>query len=205
MISSVYQTGKSLQHADISVLQPLFLRRYVTNQHGMTLWLTGLSGAGKSTIAREVAKSLSALGIRTQVLDADVVRPHLCPDLGYSRQDREENVRRIAYVADLLTQQGVIVLVAAIAPYASSRAQVRELIEHFVEVFVDAPISVCEQRDPKGLYKRVRAGKIENFTGIDDPYEQPLSPDLWLETHQFSVEQCVAQIVGVVCRRFNLA
>jgi bifunctional enzyme CysN/CysC len=161
------------------------LSQAVMTQHeGVTVWLTGLSGAGKSTIAEAVCMELLARGMRAQVLDADLLRKHINCDLGFSKEDRDENVRRIGFVADLLTQHGVIVLVAAISPYRAAREQVRQRIGNFIEVFVNAPLRVCEKRDPKGLYKKARRGEIHNFTGIDDPYEEPLAPDIWLNTHE---------------------
>jgi bifunctional enzyme CysN/CysC len=156
----------------------------VTQHRGVTVWLTGLSGAGKSTIAEAVCRELLARGMRAQVLDADLLRKHLNRDLGFSKEDRDENVRRIGFVADLLTRHCVIVLVAAISPYRAAREQVRQMIDSFIEVHVNAPLSVCEERDPKGLYKKARCGEIHNFTGIDDPYEEPLAPDLRLHTHE---------------------
>jgi bifunctional enzyme CysN/CysC len=161
------------------------LSQAVMTQHeGVTVWLTGLSGAGKSTIAEAVCMELLARGMRAQVLDADLLRKHINCDLGFSKEDRDENVRRIGFVADLLTQHGVIVLVAAISPYRAAREQVRQRIGNFIEVYVNAPLRVCEKRDPKGLYKKARRGEIHNFTGIDDPYEEPLAPDIWLNTHE---------------------
>lgn len=156
----------------------------VTQHRGVTVWLTGLSGAGKSTIADAVCTELLLRGLHAQVLDADLLRKHLNRDLGFSKEDRDENVRRIGFVADLLTRHGVIVLVAAISPYRVARDQLRRRINNFIEVYVNAPLSVCEARDPKGLYKKARAGEIHNFTGIDDPYEEPLAPDLILNTHE---------------------
>jgi adenylyl-sulfate kinase len=165
---------------------------------GITVWLTGLSGAGRSTIAHVVHAELIALGMRVQVLDADWLREHLSHDLGFSKKDRDENVRRIGFVADLLTQHDVIVLVAAISPYRATRNEIRVRIRNFIEVYVDAPLSVCEKRDPKGLYSKVRAGEIHNFTGIDDPYEQPLSPDLRLDTHEETLRESVDKVIKAV-------
>jgi bifunctional enzyme CysN/CysC len=170
------------------------------HRRGVTVWLTGLSGAGKSTIAQGVSTVLLARGMRVQVLDADLLRKDLNRDLGFSKEDRDENVRRIGFAADLLSREGVIVLVAAISPYRAAREQVRQTIGRFLEVYVDAPLSVCEQRDPKGLYKRARAGEIHGFTGIDDPYEEPLAPELRLNTQEqrpkASVEVVVESILS---------
>jgi bifunctional enzyme CysN/CysC len=176
--------------------------RGVVMQHrGVTVWLTGLSGAGKSTIAEAVCTELLARGMRAQVLDADLLRKHLNRDLGFSKEDRDENVRRIGFVADLLTRHGVIVLVAAISPYRAAREQVRQMIDNFVEVYVNAPLSVCEERDPKGLYKKARPGEIHNFTGIDDPYEEPLTPDIRLNTHEQSSNVSVDVVLEAILSR----
>lgn len=140
---------------------------------GVTIWFTGLSGAGKTTISREVEARLRAQGYKVEVLDGDVVRTHLTKGLGYTKEDRDENIRRIGFVAHLLTRNGVIVIVSAISPYRAIREEIRAKIGNFVEVYVNAPLEVCEARDVKGLYKKARAGEIKMFTGIDDPYEPP--------------------------------
>ncbi len=166
---------------------------------GFTLWLTGLSGAGKSTLAAAAGKKLSALGRRMEVLDGDLLRKDLCKDLGFSREDREENIRRIAFVADVLARQGTIVLVAAISPYRKMRQEARERIAgRFFEVYVRAPIELCEKRDTKGLYKRARAGEILLFTGISDPYEPPAHADLVCDTEKESVRECVGKIIRLL-------
>ncbi len=162
---------------------------------GLTVWFTGLSGAGKTTISRAVAEQLRRQGRKVEVLDGDVVREFLTKGLGFSREDRDENVRRIAFVASLLTRNGVIVLVSAISPYRQMREHVRQLIGNFVEVYVQAPLAVCEQRDVKGLYKKARAGQIKNFTGIDDPYEPPEQPEVLCPTDQETVEESVARVM----------
>ena len=151
-------------------------------QRGVVVWLTGLSGAGKSTIAARVDALLHARGRHSYILDGDNLRFGLCRDLGFSPEDRAENVRRLGEAARLLQDAGLIVLVAAISPYREDRARVRERLPpgHFLEVFVDAPLAVCESRDPKGLYRRARAGEIAGFSGIDAPYEPPEAPDLHL-------------------------
>jgi bifunctional enzyme CysN/CysC len=178
------------------------LSREIKSEHrGMTVWLTGLSGAGKSTIAEAVCTELLGRGMRVQVLDADLLRKNLNHDLGFSKEDRDENVRRIGFVADLLTRQGVIVLVAAISPYRAAREEVRQTIDSFVEVHVNAPLSVCEVRDPKGLYKRARCGEIHSFTGIDDPYEEPLSPDIRLNTHEQPLQVSVVTLLEEILSR----
>lgn len=151
-------------------------------QQGVVVWLTGLSGAGKSTIAARVDAQLHARGRHSYILDGDNLRFGLCRDLGFSPEDRAENVRRLGEAARLLQDAGLIVLVAAISPYREDRARVRERLPpgRFLEVFVDAPLAVCESRDPKGLYRRARAGEITGFSGIDAPYEPPEAPDLRL-------------------------
>ncbi len=140
-------------------------------QPGVTVWFTGLSGAGKTTISRAVGNRLKSYGQKLEILDGDVVRLNLCKGLGFSKEDRDENIRRVGFVAGLLTRNQVTVLVSAISPYREIRQEVRERIGNFVEVYVNAPLQVWEQRDVKGLYKKARAGEIKNFTGIDDPYE----------------------------------
>ncbi|MFQ3612606.1 MAG: adenylyl-sulfate kinase [Cyanobacteriota bacterium] len=162
---------------------------------GATLWFTGLSGAGKTTISGEVARILKDKDYRVEVLDGDIVRQNLTKGLGFSRADRDENIRRIGFVAELLSRNGVIVIVSAISPYREARNQVRSKIKHFLEVYVNAPLAVCEARDVKGLYKRARAGEIQQFTGIDDPYEPPLNPDVECHTQYESVDESVAKVM----------
>ena len=163
---------------------------------GAVVWFTGLSGAGKSTVARLVYEELKARGFRTELLDADVVRKSLTRDLGFTRLEREENIRRIGFVAELLSRHGVIVLVAAITPYRSMRRELRNQIRRFIEVYIDAPLEVCERRDPKGLYRKARAGQLPQFTGIDDPYEAPLRPDLHCCTDKETVDESVAKTMA---------
>lgn len=155
-------------------------REQIKPHKGALVWLTGLSGSGKTTLARAVERQLHALGVHTYRLDGDVVRDGLNGDLGFSPDDRRENVRRIAEVGRLMVDAGLVVLVAVIAPYASDRATTRARFEEgdFFEVWVDTSVEVCERRDPKGLYKRARAGELQNFTGISAPYEVPESPEL---------------------------
>jgi adenylylsulfate kinase len=159
------------------------------------VWFTGLCAAGKTSVCAGVAERLRAMGYRVEVLDGDVVRQNLSKGLGYSKEDRDENIRRIGYVAELLTRNGVIALVAAISPYRAVRGEVREKIGRFVEVWVNAPIEVCERRDPKGLYKKARAGLLPRFTGIDDPYEPPLNPEVECHTDRESVAESVEQVL----------
>jgi adenylylsulfate kinase len=164
-------------------------------QKGVTIWLTGLSGSGKTTISHAVARELQRLGYKVEILDGDVIRQHLSGDLGFSLADRVTNIRRIGFVADLLTRNEVIVIVAAIAPYRNIRDELRLQIGNFIEVFVNSPLEVCEERDPKGLYAKARAGFIKNFTGLDDPYEPPLNPEVLCRTDQESAIESTQQIL----------
>jgi adenylyl-sulfate kinase len=161
---------------------------------GLTIWLTGLSGAGKSTLAMVVEQHLRGCGRNVEVLDGDIVRTHLSKGLGFSREDRNTNIKRIAFVSGLLTRNGVVCITAAIAPYREAREQARKEIGNFVEVYVKCPIEVCRQRDIKGLYRLVDEGKIKNFTGIDDPYEEPEHPELIVETDKETITESVARI-----------
>jgi len=163
-------------------------------QGGVTVWLTGLSGAGKTTITQALEKKLRDGGYALEVLDGDIVRTNLTKGLGFSKEDRDENIRRIGFVANLLTRHGVIVLVSAISPYREIRDEVRQRIGNFVEVFVNAPLAVCEGRDVKGLYARARSGEIKGFTGIDDPYEPPLNPDVECRTDLETIDECVDKV-----------
>jgi adenylylsulfate kinase len=165
-------------------------------QRGVTVWFTGLSGAGKTTICQAVEKELRARGYQLEVLDGDIVRENLTKGLGFSKEDRDENIRRIGFVAHLLTRNGVIVLVSAISPYRAIREEVRQRIGDFVEVYVSTPLEVCEERDVKGLYKRARAGQIKQFTGIDDPYEPPLNPEVDCKTQQETLEESVNKVLS---------
>lgn len=178
-------------------------RREELNGHrGQVIWFTGLSGAGKSTIAHAVEERLFGLGCRTYVLDGDNVRHGLCGDLGFSIEDRHENIRRIGEVAKLFVDAGVIVLTAFISPLRSDRDRVRELIgDDFNEVYCACPISECERRDVKGMYKRARAGEIKEFTGISSPYEEPLDPELVVDSSELSVDECVDAVVKLLVGR----
>jgi bifunctional enzyme CysN/CysC len=173
------------------------------SQSPFCLWLTGLSGAGKSTIANLVEKQLAAFGRHTYLLDGDNVRHGLCRDLGFTEADRVENIRRVAEVARLMVDAGLIVIVSFISPFRSERAMARELFEEgrFLECFVDAPLAVCEQRDPKGLYAKARAGTLVNFTGIDQPYETPGHPELHLRSDQHSAETLAEMVLAELARR----
>ena len=161
---------------------------------GFTIWFTGLSGSGKSTLSEVIEQRMKALGRNVEVLDGDIVRTHLSKGLGFSREDRDTNIKRIGFVCNLLTRNGVICISAAIAPYRDARDWASKEIGNFVEVYVRCPIDVCRQRDVKGLYKLVDEGKIKNFTGVDDPYEEPLHPELIVETDKETVDESVARI-----------
>ncbi|MGF1538464.1 MAG: adenylyl-sulfate kinase [Elainellaceae cyanobacterium] len=167
-----------------------------TEQRGVTVWFTGLSGSGKTTIRIELEKQLRDQGLKVEVLDGDIVRQNLTKGLGFSKEDRDENIRRIGFVSHLLTRNGVIVLVSAISPYRSTREEVRERIGDFVEVYANAPLSVCEERDVKGLYKRARAGEIKQFTGISDPYEAPENPEVECRTDLETLEESTAKVLA---------
>ena len=166
---------------------------------GLTLWLTGLPRSGKSTVAGLVAGRLRALGVnRVEVLDGDVVREGLCRDLGFSRADRTENIRRIAFVSKLLTRNGVAVIVAAISPYREDRERAREEIQSFVEVWCKASVEVCAARDYKGLYEKAMRGEISDLTGVNDPYEEPEDADLVLDTAGETPEQSADRVMAVL-------
>ena len=173
-------------------------RQKLNGHRGCTVWLTGLSGSGKSTIAVDVEKRLLERGVRTYILDGDNIRHGLNKNLGFSPADRTENIRRIGEVAKLFTEAGMVAITAFISPYRADRDQVRALVQpgDFVEVLVDCPLEVCEQRDVKGLYQKARAGQIPEFTGISAPYEPPLRPELTLRTATQDVAASVGQIVG---------
>jgi len=163
---------------------------------GVTLWFTGLSGAGKTTLARLVETELRNRGHKVEVLDGDVVRTNLSKGLGFSKEDRDTNIRRIGFVCNLLTRNEVIAIAAAISPYREVRDEVRRDIGAFVEVFVQCPISVLAERDVKGLYKKALAGEIKNFTGIDDPYEAPLAPEVTVDTDKETPDESAARIIA---------
>jgi adenylylsulfate kinase len=169
---------------------------------GATLWFTGLSGSGKSTVANSVAAMLHAKGVSTYVLDGDNIRHGLNKNLGFSAADREENIRRIGEVSKLFTSAAIVNLTAFISPYRADRDQARALQpESFVEIYCDPGLAVCEQRDPKGLYKKARAGQIKGFTGIDDPYEAPTNPELVLDTGALSIDQCALAVLDLLNKR----
>jgi len=176
-------------------------RREKMNGHGsVILWFTGLSGAGKSSLAHAVEEELHQLGCRTFVFDGDNVRHGLCADLGFTTEDRIENIRRVGEMAKLFVETGVIALTAFISPFLSDRERVRSLVPHgdFLEIYCRCPLEVCEQRDVKGIYKRARAGQIKDFTGISSPYEDPVNPELILETDKLTIEESVAQVMKLL-------
>jgi adenylyl-sulfate kinase len=177
------------------------------NQKPCLLWFTGLSGSGKSTIANALDVALHSRGYHTFLLDGDNVRHGLCKDLGFSDNDRVENIRRIGEVSKLFADAGLIVLSAFISPFDSDRRMVRKLFpaEEFIEVYMDTPLATCEERDPKGLYQKARAGEIRLFTGIDSPYEEPPHPEISLDTSSSSVDDCVASLIDYLLKRKLIA
>ncbi len=176
-------------------------RREEKNQHkSAVLWFTGLSGSGKSTLAHAVEEKLYQMGLNTFVLDGDNVRHGLNKDLGFSDQDRKENIRRISEIAKLMLEAGVITLTAFISPFKAERAMARSLMPHgdFIEIHCYCPLEVCEQRDVKGLYKRAREGEIKDFTGISSPYETPAKPELKIDTNELSLEKSVEHVISLL-------
>ncbi len=166
-------------------------------QNGFTLWFTGLSGAGKSTISQLVAEELRRRNVRVEVLDGDVVRTHLSKGLGFSKEDRDTNIRRIGWVCEVLSRNGVAAIGAAISPYRDIRDEIRGKVERFVEVYVECSIPVLAERDVKGLYKKALAGELKNFTGVSDPYESPLNPEVTCHTDgRETPEQSAAQVLA---------
>jgi adenylylsulfate kinase len=164
-------------------------------EKGFMLWFTGLSGSGKTTISKALEPELQARGCKVEILDGDVVRTHLSKGLGFSKEDRDTNIRRIGFVAHLLSRNGVVAIAAAISPYREIRDEIRAMEPNFVEVYVKAPLAICESRDVKGLYAKARSGEIKGFTGIDDPYEEPLNPEIVCDTGCESVAESVEKII----------
>jgi adenylylsulfate kinase len=164
-------------------------------ERGCVIWFTGLSGSGKTSIAHIVEDKLLEAGVPVETLDGDVVRENLSKGLGFSKEDRDTNIRRIAFVAHLLQRNGTFVITAAISPYVAIREEARAMIKDFIEVFADAPLEVCEQRDVKGLYAKARAGEIKGFTGIDDPYEAPPSPEVVCHTDSETIEESAQKVL----------
>jgi adenylylsulfate kinase len=185
------------------MLTPFLLRQRIAaaeGRAGMAVWFTGLSGAGKTTICRLLNPELRARGYRVQVLDGDVLRQTLCRDLGFTKADRDENIRRIGGLARALVQRGYVVLVAAISPYREARRAAQHRIGNFIEVYVDASLSACIRRDPKQLYARALAGKLRHFTGIDDPYEPPLHPYVHCKTEEETSADSAAKVLAAIER-----
>ena len=163
---------------------------------GFILWFTGLSGSGKTSISKALAPELKARGCKVEILDGDVVRTNLSKGLGFSKEDRDTNILRIGFVANLLSRNGVVAITAAISPYRAIRDEVRALESNFVEIYVKATLEVCESRDVKGLYAQARAGKIKGFTGIDDPYEEPLNPEIVCDTDRENLADSVKTVLS---------
>ncbi|OSM05223.1 adenylyl-sulfate kinase [Magnetofaba australis] len=181
-------------------------REKLHGHRSLLVWFTGLSGSGKSTLVHATEQALHARGRRTYALDGDNVRHGLCADLGFSDNDRTENIRRIGEVANLFVDSGAIVLAAFISPFRADRQKARNLVDpgDFIEVFCDCSLEICEQRDVKGLYKKARRGEIKDFTGISSPYEAPIDPEVSLNTGELSVAECVERIMAVVEARTQL-
>ena len=169
--------------------------KQVDRDRGVVIWFTGLSGSGKTTIAHVLEEKLADADVPVELLDGDVVRENLSKGLGFSKEDRDTNIRRIAFVAHLLQRNGTFVITAAISPYRAIREEARMMAKDFVEVYANAPLEVCEERDVKGLYAKARAGEIKGFTGIDDPYEPPSGPEVELRTDQLSVEESAQKVI----------
>ena len=169
--------------------------KQANRDRGAVIWFTGLSGSGKTTIAHQVEETLLESGVPVEILDGDVVRENLSKGLGFSKEDRDINIRRIAFVAHLLQRNGVFVITAAISPYRAIREEARAMSKDFVEVYAEAPLEVCEERDVKGLYAKARAGEIKGFTGIDDPYEPPPRPEVTCKTDRETVEESAQKVI----------
>jgi adenylylsulfate kinase len=174
----------------------------MTDHKGFTLWFTGLSGSGKTTITNQLVKELRKREVPLEVLDGDIVRENLSKGLGFSKEDRDTNIRRIAFVANLLSRNGVPVITAAISPYKEIRDEAREMMDdRFIEVYAKASVEVCEERDVKGLYAKARSGEIKEFTGVSDPYEPPENPEIVIETETQSPEESAQQILSFLEER----
>jgi adenylylsulfate kinase len=192
--------GGIIDKANSAVNLVCAVQRREDAMRGTVVWFTGLSGAGKTTLATALARNLHAAGRRVEILDGDEMREHICAGLGFSREDRDRNVQRIAVIANLLARNGVTVAVAAISPYRSSRETARRLIGGFIEVHVAAPLDVCIARDVKSLYAKALAGELKHFSGVSDPYEAPENPELRLDTSNLTVDEAVARIVALLGR-----
>lgn len=167
-------------------------------QKGVTIWFTGLPCSGKSSIADAVAEKLRQRGLKAERLDADIIRKHLWRELGFSKEDRDENIRRATFLSKLLTRNGIIVLTSFVSPYTDLRNYARREIGDFVEIYVKCPVEVCIQRDTRGMYKKALAGEIQNFTGISDPYEEPLNPEVLIESHKESLEESMSKVMAKI-------
>ena len=195
MINHSMRRASNIHKHDLAITREL--RENLNGNKAKLLWFTGISGSGKSTIANELEKELFSKGIRTFILDGDNVRHGLNSDLGFSDADRVENIRRVGEVAKVMLEAGIVVISSFISPFLSDRKMVRELIgdQDFVEVYINTPLEIAEQRDPKGLYKKARAGSIPNFTGISSPYEEPKSPEIEIDTTKLSPSESVLKII----------
>ncbi len=207
--SSLYKTGVKSQNVSWALSDVTKAARAVRNGHwGTVIWLTGLSGSGKSSISRSLEREIFAVGMQACILDGDNVRQGLNSDLGFSPENRVENIRRVAEVGCLMADAGLIVITAFISPYRADRRRAREIAARseidFIEVFVSAPLGVCEQRDPKGLYKKARAGEIKNFTGISAPYEIPEHAECTVHTDEQTIEESVAAVIECVRPRLTM-
>jgi adenylyl-sulfate kinase len=182
------------------------LREKLMSQRATLIWFTGLSGSGKSTLAVQLEANLHEKGFKTYLLDRDNIRAGLNKDLSFTDEDRVENIRRIGEVSRLLLDSGLVVLSAFISPFRQDREQVRSIVgaNNYVEVFVDAPLEVCEQRDVKGIYQKARAGEIKNFTGIDSPYETPINPDIRIDTHKQDIEESIKKLEELILPKISL-
>lgn len=169
-------------------------------KRGVTVWFTGLPSSGKSTLARLLERQLRSGGIKTELLDGDVIRTNLSKGLGFSKEDRDANIMRVGFVCQLLTRNGIASIVSVVSPYRETRDNVRRLIGNFVEVYVQTSQAECERRDVKGLYKKARAGEIKGFTGVDDPYEEPFSPDVICETEKETAEQSLEKVTETLVK-----
>ncbi len=167
----------------------------MNKQKGFVLWFTGLSAAGKTSVADKVFKILQKNNINLERFDGDIVRENLTKGLSFSREDRDENIRRIGFVSNLLSRNGVGVVASFISPYKKQRESLRDNVENFIEIFVDAPLAICENRDPKGMYKKARSGEIKSFTGVSDPYEVPGNSDVHLKSGEMSIDECAEKVV----------
>jgi adenylylsulfate kinase len=172
----------------------------MTQEKGCILWFTGLSGAGKTTISAGVEQKLKTQGYKVELLDGDIVRTNLSKGLGFSKEDRDINIRRIGFVAHLLSRNGVIAITAAISPYKTIRDEIREMEPHFIEVYVKASLEMCEKRDIKGLYAKARSGELKGFTGIDDPYEEPTNPEIICYTDTETIDESIAKVLAYLAK-----